>query len=196
MRARDYRLAASEECRNYSGTLALIYLILAIIEGAVSGATFGLGILVLGPLTMGTVMVSESVHNKGNVALETLFSGFKMFEKAVVLSILETVYLILWSLLIIPAFIKPYSYAMSFYIQKDNPEMTANESITESRRMMNGYKWKLFCLDLSYIGWILLCILTLGILSFWVSPKIQQAHYLFYLNISGKNNQEEVVTEE
>ena len=110
-----------------------------------------------------------------------------MFEHAFVLALLETVYLFLWSLLIIPAFIKPYSYAMSFFIQKDNPDMTANECITESRRIMDGNKWKLFCLEFSYIGWVILCILTLGILSFWVSPKMNQAKYLFYLHITGKD---------
>ena len=186
--AREYRLAASEQCKEYSSTLAVIYLVHAVIVSALSAASFGLlGLLVVGPLLMGLAMISEDVDKKNVVSLESLFKGFKMFEHAFVLALLETVYLFLWSLLIIPAFIKPYSYAMSFFIQKDNPDMTANECITESRRIMDGNKWKLFCLEFSYIGWIILCILTFGILSFWVSPKMNQAKYLFYLHITGKD---------
>lgn len=194
LRAKDYRLAASEQCSNYSSTLAITYLVYSLVLGALSAASFAiLGILISGPLMMGIVNLCEEVYKKGNVNVETLFSGFKLFEKSFILALLSDLYLFLWSLLIIPAFIKPFSYAMSFYIQKDNPNMSANECITESRRIMNGNKWKLFCLLFSYIGWIILCILTFGILSFWVTPKIQQAKYLFYLHITGKD---QVVAEE
>ena len=94
----------------------------------------------------------------------------------------------LWTLLlIVPGIIKSLSYSMTVYIAIDDPKIGTLDAITKSRQMMNGYKWKLFCLNLSYIGWILLCILTLGILSFWVDPKMHQAQYQFYLNIKDKN---------
>ena len=49
--------------------------------------------------------------------------------------------------------------------------------------MMKGNKWRLFCLDFSFIGWDLLCLLTLGILSFWVTPYRQAAYAAFYQNL-------------
>jgi uncharacterized membrane protein len=68
------------------------------------------------------------------------------------------------------------------YIANDNPNLSANECITRSKELMQGNKFKLFKLLLSYFGWILLCGLTLGILSLWVIPRINQAIYLFYLD--------------
>ncbi|MBP5342824.1 DUF975 family protein [bacterium] len=190
LRARDYRIAAKNKCSKYSDTLALIYVLHAIITAAVAGASFGLlAILVTGPLALGIAMICEEVDQERPLNVEKLFAGFNNFGRAFVLELLTGIYLFLWSLLIIPVFIKIYSYSMSVYILKDNPDMSADECITMSRKIMNGHKWELFCLEFSYIGWIILCILTFGILSFWVSPKMQQAKYLFYLHITEKDSQ-------
>ena len=74
---------------------------------------------------------------------------------------------------------------MATFIALDNPSMGYNECIRRSREMMDGHKWELFCLIFSYIGWMILCVLTLGILYFWVAPRMQQAQFLFYLKVSG-----------
>ena len=52
---------------------------------------------------------------------------------------------------------KSYSYAMAPYVMAEHPALTANEALTESRRIMDGNKWRLFCLDFSFLGWELLC---------------------------------------
>ena len=76
--------------------------------------------------------------------------------------ILQGLYVALWSLLlVIPGIVKSYSYAMAPYIMAEHPALTANEAITESRRIMDGNKWRLFCLDFSFIGWELLCVLPM-----------------------------------
>lgn len=101
--------------------------------------------------------------------------------------ILMYVYVILWMLLlIIPGFIKAYSYSMTPYILADDPEIKNNAAIEKSMAMMKGNKWRLFCLDLSFIGWILLGIITLGIGFLWVSPYMQQAHAAFYEDLKAK----------
>ena len=64
-------------------------------------------------------------------------------------------------LLFIPGVVKAYSYAMTPYIMAEHPGLTTNEAITESRRIMDGNKWRLFCLDLSFLGWELLCTLPM-----------------------------------
>ncbi len=78
--------------------------------------------------------------------------------------ILSTIYIFLWTLLlIIPGIIKSYSYALTPYILVEHPEMSANEAIEESMRLMDGHKFDLFYLQLSFIGWAILSILSLGL---------------------------------
>ena len=70
------------------------------------------------------------------------------------------------------------------YIIKDNPELTATETITKSREMMNGNKWRAFLLDLSFIGWIILGAVTFGILFIlWTCPYMQNANAALYLEL-------------
>ena len=76
---------------------------------------------------------------------------------------------------------------MSYYILKDNPNMSGDEARKASIEMMKGHKWELFCLEFSYIGWILLSILTFGILTLWVNPYMEVAKVAFYENL--KNSQ-------
>ena len=86
-------------------------------------------------------------------------------------------------MLIIPGVIKAYSYAMTDFILKDKPEMKNNAAIEKSMAMMDGYKMKLFLLDLSFIGWFILCLFTFGIGFFFLQPYIQVAHAAFYENL-------------
>lgn len=66
------------------------------------------------------------------------------------------------------------------YILRDCPNMDALEVIDTSRAMMDGNKWRLFCLQLSFIGWILLSVITLGIANLYVIPYQQTAIAAFY----------------
>jgi uncharacterized membrane protein len=115
-------------------------------------------------------------------AFGNLFDGFDgSFGRSFLLFLFQGIFCFLWSLLFcIPGLIKALSYSMSFFILRDNPDMKALDVITASRKMMNGYKWKLFCLHLSFIGWSLLCILSLGIGFLWLSPYIIQSMANFY----------------
>jgi uncharacterized membrane protein len=93
----------------------------------------------------------------------------------------------LWSLLlVIPGIIKSLSYAMTMYIVKDHPELTVNEAIDLSKDMMYGHKYDLFYLYISFIGWYLLSILTLGIGTFWLMPYIQTAQASFYEDVKAE----------
>lgn len=85
---------------------------------------------------------------------------------------LEFLYIYLWSLLfIIPGIVKFYEYRMVPYILAENPGMNSKEVFEISKRMMNGKKWEMFVLDLSFIGWAILGIITCGIVAvFYVMP--------------------------
>ena len=98
--------------------------------------------------------------------------------------ILSTIYIFLWTLLlIIPGIIKSYSYALTPYILVEHPEMSANEAIEESMRLMDGHKFDLFYLQLSFIGWAILSILSLGLGGFWLIPYQMTAQAAFYRDI-------------
>ena len=88
---------------------------------------------------------------------------------------ISTLFMALWSLLfVIPGIIAGYRYRFALYNLCENPEMGVMDAIRLSKQQTMGHKMDLFVLDLSFIGWSLLCALTLGILSIWISPYIQQ----------------------
>lgn len=66
------------------------------------------------------------------------------------------------------------------YVLRDYPDLSFDEAIEQSMHMMNGFKSKLFMLDLSFIGWAILCVFTLGIGFFWLMPYVYTNHALFY----------------
>lgn len=113
-----------------------------------------------------------------------LFYYFKsghQFLRAALTTILVTIFVFLWLLLFVfPGIIKAIAYSQVNYILKDHPDMKPLDAITLSKRMMNGYKWKYFLLCLSFIGWALLVIITLGIAFLYVGPYSYAAITQFY----------------
>jgi uncharacterized membrane protein len=81
---------------------------------------------------------------------------------------------------IVMGWIMGLGYAMTYYLLADNPALGALEPIMQSWRMMRGFKGKLFCLNLRFIGWALLCILTCGIGFLWLVPYMQVSFARFY----------------
>ena len=183
-KAREYRAAARETLGHSIFGTKWMYALLAVLVyslllGAVSALGVGiLGLLISGPLAYGCVSVFLRIkRNEDEKAdMSRLFDGFKeKFGESVVTALLETLFLFLWSLLlIIPGIIKSYSYAATMYLVRER-NLQGNEAITESRKLMNGKKWKLFCLDLSFIGWYIVGMLCLGIGVLWVETYHEAA---------------------
>lgn len=97
---------------------------------------------------------------------------------------LMTIYKDLWNLTIIGGLIKKYSYRLVPYIVAENPKLKANAAITLSRKLMNGYKWKAFLLDFSFIGWEFLNFISFGLLGiFFLNPYSEGANAEFYKKI-------------
>ena len=94
------------------------------------------------------------------------------YKNVVVVMFRRDISIALWSMLfVIPGIVKSYEYRMIPYLLAEHPEMTWKDAFAESKEMMTGNKWKAFVLDLSFVGWQLLSILTLGLLSvFYVNP--------------------------
>lgn len=128
----------------------------------------------------------ELVDRGQKPELGTLFGYFAHWRTTAAARFLRGLYIFLWSLLfIIPGIVAGYSYAMTSYILAERPELTAGEAIGISKEMMSGNRFRLFCLQFSFIGWDLLCALTLGIGNLWLTPYKQAATAAFYREISG-----------
>ncbi len=135
------------------------------------------------PLTWGYQTLFLGAVRGGEATAKDMFEGYnkELFSRVLTTTLLYYVYVFLWSmLLLIPGCIKAYSYAMTPFILKDNPEMKNNAAIEESMRMMDGHKLELFLLDLSFIGWALLSLLTCGIGFLWLAPYMNMARVNFY----------------
>lgn len=116
----------------------------------------------------------------GDARIATLFAHTKKCAVGFRANLLMIFRVFLGCLLIIPGIVMSYSYAMIDYVLAENPDMNAREALAESRRIMRGNRWKLFCLQLSFIGPMLLCILTLGIGIFWFVPYESATIAAFY----------------
>jgi uncharacterized membrane protein len=163
-------------------------LVYSIIIGASSFVVVG-PLILGGPLVLGFYGYYLKKTRGETVKLENLFDGFKHFGTSLLLFLLVMIFLTLWiCLFIVPGIVKSFSYSMAFFILKDNPEISAREAITRSRKMMVGYKGKLFGLYLSFIGWALLCCLSLGIGFLWLCPYMSLSLANFYEDL--KQNQQ------
>ncbi|MDE7191144.1 MAG: DUF975 family protein [Clostridia bacterium] len=201
MKAKDYRQSAWKSLGGKWGVCVLAFLIFDLISAACAGGTyFGVGavvgLIIMGPITLGTSIIALNVARDKDVEVGMLFKGFNDFTRSLVLYITNNILIALWTLLFfIPGIIKTFSYSMSYYILIDNPNLTANEARKKSMELMKGNKWRLFCLEFSFIGWLLLSVLTFGILMFWVAPYMEVARAKFYMSLLPEEEKEENVVD-
>ena len=163
-------------------------LVLTGVLGIVSiGLIIGLllKIFIFNPVAVGCYEFFKENIDDNDTTLDVLMTGFGDYLHVFITLFLRDLFLFLWTLLfIIPGFVKLYSYRMVPYIIKDNPELSATEVITLSRQMMRGNKFNAFILDLSFIGWYILGMLTFGlVIIFWTQPYKQSTNAALYLEI-------------
>lgn len=126
--------------------LAIFVVIYAIVLFIISGAA-----------KFGYAIFNLNLVDGKEARFSDLFSQFDRIGSGIIMNLLVGVFTFLWSLLfVIPGIIKSYSYAMTPFILAEHPELSENAAITRSREIMDGNKWRLFCLMLSFIGWSLL----------------------------------------
>ena len=123
-------------------------------------------------------------NQKNKIDISDLFCGSEYFADLLVLYLLESLFTVLWTLLfVIPGIVKSYAYSMAFYIKHDHPDYDWKRCLDESQRYMKGYKWQLFCLDFSFIGWFIVGLLCCGVGLLWVTPYHTAARANFYENL-------------
>jgi len=195
---KELRDRAWESLRGNYWPLFLVYLIMFVISGATGSISFGvLTLLTLPMIYAADVAVLNLSRNRVKPQPECLFSIYRdNFGKAFLVPFLMYLFIYLWTLLlIIPGIIMAYAYSMAIYISNDNPELSAMDAIKKSKELMRGHKWDLFVLDLSFIGWILLAMLTCGFGLVFLVPYIETAHAEFYRELTDNAVDAQVVTE-
>ena len=141
---------------------------------------------------VGYAKFNLNLVDKKNAAFETLFEYFSHWKTTTIARLLRALYVFLWSLLfIIPGIVAGFSYAMTDYILAEDPELTADEAISQSKSIMMGNKWRFFCLQFSFIGWDILATLVFGIGHLWLTPYKQAAYAAFYREVSGTEYHED-----
>ncbi|MCK4276911.1 MAG: DUF975 family protein [Phycisphaerae bacterium] len=147
-------------------------------------------LIIGGPLTLGGVIFFMTFSRGRRADLGMLFAGFKYFSKALGAYLLMAVFTLLWLLLlIVPGIIAAYRYSQTFYLLADDKTLGPLEAIRKSKQLMVGRKWKLFCLGLRFVGWSLLCILTLGIGLLWLWPYMAASFARFYDDLAPAGEQ-------
>ncbi|MBE7031509.1 MAG: DUF975 family protein [Ruminococcaceae bacterium] len=184
MFAKDFRNVAWNALSGKWGRFALVTLVYELILGACAPVSNIATLVIGGPFLLGMAGIAFNVLDDVNFDVNNLFDGFKRFSDALVLYVVNNLFIFLWSLLfIIPGIIKYYEYSMSYYILLENPDMKHREARLASMKLMEGNKGRLFCLHLSFIGWFILSAFTFGILLLWVVPYMETAQAAFYREI-------------
>ena len=137
--------------------------------------------IIVGPMTVGGVRFTLSVSRREKPEIGQLFSGFDRFGPHLAAYLLQTLFVCLWTLLlIIPGIIAALSYSMTYFIIAEDSSISASEAITKSKKMMKGNKWKLSYLGFRFTGWFLLVMLSFGIGFLWVGPYMYVSYAKFY----------------
>lgn len=114
----------------------------------------------------------------------SLFDGFSFVGKVILLNVVIFLFVFAWSMLfLIPGIVATYRYRFALYNLCENPEMGVMEAINMSKAQTYGHKMDLFVLDLSFLGWNMLSVLTLGILGIWLSPYVNQTDLGYFQQI-------------
>lgn len=164
----------------FYGVMAFISIIFAVL------AIWGIICFIIGgATTLGYAKFNLNLVDGTEAQFQDIFSDFRRIGVGFAMQFLRGLFIFLWSLLfIIPGIIASYRYAMTPFILAENPDMKAREAIDISAQLMYGNKWRLFCLELSFIGWAILCIFTAGIGYLWLVPYISASKAAFYRKIS------------
>ena len=182
MNRAELKSMAKEQIRGNIGILFVVTLVIAAVSGIASAllslipvvGSLLAAVIVTPAFSLSLVRVYLALAKGVKPQAKDAFSGFDDFWSAFKVTFLVGLYTFLWSLLfVIPGIVKGISYSMAMYVLAENKGMSATECINASKEMTNGHKMDLFVLSLSFIGWMILGSITLGIAYIWITPYMQ-----------------------
>lgn len=143
-----------------------------------------ISLVISGLLYFGYYNFFLKISRNEEVTWNELFARTDLFLPYIAISLLVGIFTLLWTLLlIIPGIIAAISYSMVYFVALDNPELGAMDVIRKSKELMHGHKMDYFILELSFIGWSIVGIFTLGLLYLWLVPYMQVTMANFYNEI-------------
>ena len=162
------------------GVFAIYLLITVVLQNIPFVGPIAL-IFIAGPLALGLAIYFLNFLKDKESNINQLFEGFKNYGGVLVTYLLYSIYILLWTLLfIIPGIIAQMKYSQVWFIMAEDNEISGNDALMKSKKMMDGFKMQYFLLALSFFGWILLAMLTCGIGLLWVIPYMQTSYAKFY----------------
>ena len=154
-------------------------------------ALIGLIVLVISIVLGGVIETGYARYNMklvsgSRTSFYDLFYEFRRWGTCLVMRLLRSILIFIgFILFIIPGIMLTYGFRMAPYILAEHPECGSWEALSESWSMMRGHKFRLFCLDISFIGWSILCAFTCGIGYLWLTPYTKASEAIFYLELAG-----------
>ena len=170
MNKKEIKEQAKKNLNGKWGGAIIIFLIYLVISAGISAT--GVGMLFTSVLTIAVINAFLKGRNQNDYNPSDMFEPLNDNPTNIVLlSLIKNIYILLWSLLfVVPGIIKSYAYALCEYLAIKHPDWEYKKCLEESQKMMNGHKFELFMLQLSFLGWDILSFFTLGILQIYVAP--------------------------
>ena len=195
---------ARESLKNNWPTLILVAIFVIIVTGDASNSNtyirngvefevkknYGniLNLIFGGPVALGVANIYLELIKNKKVKIERFFDGFKNFVNAFILNILATLFIVLWAIaFVIPGIIAAINYSMAYFIMSEQPNISAMDAIKKSKLMMSGHKMEYFSFVMSFFGWFLLGLITLGLGFLFLYPYFAASKAYFYQNLKGED---------
>ena len=189
----DRAILKSAAKRQIKGNIGILFAI-SLLSGLITSALSAIplvgsiaGMLLSAAFSLALIDIYMGVSDGRKPEVGDLFSQIRNVLPAFCTTFLVGLFTFLWSLLlIVPGIIKDCSYSQAMYILAENPGISPTEAINRSKSMMDGHKMEYFLLSLSFIGWSILGIFTLGILYIWLIPYMQTTLANYYRSLKGE----------
>ena len=153
-----------------------------------SMGTSGIWTLLCLPLSWGATVYFLNLIRNEDLAYERLFDGYKDFVRIFLAGFLVTLCVAVgFILLIVPGIILELMFSQTSFILKDDPQISASDAMKKSAEMMKGHKMELFWLELSFIGWLILSILTFGFGFLFLLPYMESTLAHYYEDLKSEN---------
>jgi len=165
----------------------LMFLLVILVASALSGVVPPLAVVVSPIIMMGVFLVGKHLLKEKEIQFEPIFAYFKDIEhgfKIFIVSLLVNVFVVVGLILfIIPGIIFALKYSQAAFLMSEDKNLDIMEALKKSGEMMDGYKMNLFLFGLSFIGHILLGMLTLGLYLLYAMPYIVLSFHNYYLHL-------------
>lgn len=167
-----------EQYLHVAASVILLLAVVLVVVGLILGGVMGLG----------KARYFLNLMDRQEAVVGDLFAYFHRFFSAMLMNLLSGAAIVIGTmLLIVPGIMATYGLAMAPYIMAEDETCSSTDALRRSWDLMNGHKWELFCLEISFFGWGILALMTMGIGSLFLNPYTEAAKASFYRNLQNQS---------